>query len=217
MSKLYDGGHRQLQDEFGTRGLADTVEGVTVKTGVDAADRAFIHSRDMFFLSTVNHQGQPTVSYKGGDPGFVRVVDEKTLIFPSYDGNGMFLSLGNIERNGNVGILFIDFEKPHRLRLHGKAKLSRDDGHMSQYKEPDLVVVVTVGEIFRNCPRYIHQYKKLARSEYVPRAACETPMPDWKRLDAIQKALPPKDQGKAGRHGGTLTMDELAAREQRHD
>ena len=73
----------------------------------------------MFFLSTIDPAGRPTVSYKGGDPGFVRVLDRTTVAFPCYDGNGMFFSMGNLLGNVQVGLLFINFEKPHRLRLQG--------------------------------------------------------------------------------------------------
>src|SRR5690606_3046802 len=83
---------------------------------------AFIEARDFFFLSTVDPNGRPTVSYKGGAPGFVSVRDN-TLVFPCYDGNGMFLSVGNIEGNPNVGLLFMDFQTPRRLRVQGTARI----------------------------------------------------------------------------------------------
>jgi uncharacterized protein YecE (DUF72 family) len=67
----------------------------------------------------VDGSGQPTCSYRGGDPGFVKVVEPGTIAFPSYDGNGMFLSMGNIRATAKVGLLFIDFETPHRLRVQG--------------------------------------------------------------------------------------------------
>jgi hypothetical protein len=78
-----------------------------------------------FFLSTIDHQSRPTVSYKGDDSGFVRVVDSKVVVFPCYDGNGMFYSMGNLLGNPQVGMLFIDFEKPHRLRLSRLPRRSR--------------------------------------------------------------------------------------------
>ena len=217
MSRLYGDTHRQLQDEFNTRKLADTVEGIILKNEVDDGDKKYIESRDMFFLATVDHNGRPTVSYKGGDPGFVKVIDSRTILFPSYDGNGMFLSMGNISQSSQIGMLFIDFEKPHRLRLQGIAALSREPDHMRHYKEADFVVKVTVSDIFRNCPRYIHRYKKVDPSEFVPREECETPIPDWKRLDVMQPILPDRDQGKAEQTGGTLTINELQAREKRSD
>jgi predicted pyridoxine 5'-phosphate oxidase superfamily flavin-nucleotide-binding protein len=152
----------------------------------------------MFFLSTVDADGFPTVSYKGGAPGFVRVLDEKTIAFPSYDGNGMFMSLGNMRANSGIGMLFIDFENPHRLRLHGTASVSREDELLADYHEAQLIVRVTVRNMFINCPRYIHRMKKIEQSEYVPRPGREAPVPEWKTLDVVQDVLPESDKQKIG-------------------
>ena len=217
MSRLYSDHHRALQDEFETRKLADMVENAIATTELLDEHTAFIQSRDMFFLSTIDEQGRPTVSYKGGDPGFVKVIDPKTLVFPSYDGNGMFMSLGNINGNRKIGMLFIDFEQPHRLRLQGDASIQKDDPLLEDYKEADAIVRITVGDVWKNCPRYVHHYQKADASRFVPRAASETPLPDWKRLDKIQPILPSKDHGKADKYGGTLTMEELKALEKRDD
>jgi predicted pyridoxine 5'-phosphate oxidase superfamily flavin-nucleotide-binding protein len=138
MSRLYGPVHRSLQDRFDTRRLADNVEARIVLTEIPAEHKAFIESRDMFFLSTIDHQGRPTVSYKGGDPGFVRVLDGKTVAFPCYDGNGMFYSMGNLLGNGQVGMLFINFEKPHRLRLQGIASVDDNDPLLAEYAEAQL-------------------------------------------------------------------------------
>jgi predicted pyridoxine 5'-phosphate oxidase superfamily flavin-nucleotide-binding protein len=143
-----------------SRRLADNVDARVVLTEISPEHKAFIESRDMFFLSTVDHQGRPTVSYKGGDPGFVRIIDSKTIVFPSYDGNGMFYSMGNLIGNQQIGMLFINFEKPHRLRLQGIASIAHDDPLMSEYAEAQLIVRVSVTELFRNCRRYVHQYKQ---------------------------------------------------------
>ena len=86
----------------------------------DDDDRAFIESRDMFFLATADEHGMPQCSYKGGEPGFVRVVDEHTLAFPSYDGNGMYLSLGNLAREP------AGRDPVHRLREAEAAAGERD-------------------------------------------------------------------------------------------
>ncbi len=217
MSEIYDENHLKLQTEFETDKLAAAVENIIVHDEVMDDDKAFIESRDMFFLSTIDTGGKPTVSYKGGDPGFIRVVDNKTLAFPSYDGNGMFLSMGNISGNGSVGILFIDFENPHRLRLQGEASVDKNDPLMSEYEEADMIVRVNVSKIWKNCPRYIHKYVKEAASAFVPRTDCDTPMPDWKKLDKIQPILPSKDQGKAEEQGGTISIEELMAIEARDD
>ncbi len=208
MSRLYGDNHRALQEQFETRRLADVIEKVAMETEVVGPHKDFIESRDMFFLSTVDHKGRPTVSYKGGDPGFVKVVDDTTVVFPSYDGNGMFLSMGNIKGNSNIGMLFISFEVPHRLRLQGEATLHDDDPAMDLYKEADLLVRVKVSEIFVNCPRYVHKYQKVDPSKYVPRTECATPLAGWKHIDEIQEVLPTRDQGRAEKEGGIITSEE---------
>jgi uncharacterized protein len=208
MSKLYNEAHRALQDEFGTRRMADRIEALGCYSVVGENEKAFIESRDMFFLATVDADGCPTVSYKGGDPGFVRVLDESTIIFPSYDGNGMYLSMGNIDSRGEVGLLFMDFEKPNRLRLQGKAGLSRDPALLAHFKEAELVVRVAVRAVFVNCPRYVHRYEKVAPSRYVPRAACETPVATWKRVEEIQDVLPERDAAKVAAAGDRLLTSE---------
>jgi uncharacterized protein len=212
MDTFYSGDQRALQDRFQTGKMADLLEQVIVHSEVQEAERAFIESRDMFFLATVAADGQPTCSYKGGDPGFVRVVGPATLAFPSYDGNGMFLSMGNIRATARVGLLFIDFETPHRLRVQGAASVDEQDLLLADYPGADLVVRVAVSRIFVNCSRYVHKYQRVRASRYVPRAECETPFAEWKRIDVVQAALPPRDTGKAEKAGGTITVEEYEAR-----
>ncbi len=208
---LYGNDHREVQETFETRSLAD-VMARNVHAQLSEAEQAFIESRDMMFVGSVDHRGQPTVSYKGGDPGFVRVVDPGTLAFPSYDGNGMYLTLGNIKGDARVALLFIDFERPKRLRVHGEAILALDDPLLTAYKDADLIVRIKVTEIFPNCPRYIHKYSKLEPSSYVPRQDCETPVPDWKRLDDVQDALRPRDRDKVETLGGAISRAEYEAK-----
>jgi uncharacterized protein len=208
MSRLYGPLHRSLQDRFETRRLADNTEARIVLTEIPPEHKAFIESRDMFFLSTIDHRGRPAVSYKGGDPGFIRILDNKTVAFPCYDGNGMFYSMGNLLGNRHVGMLFINFEKPHRLRLQGIASVNDDDPLLGEYAEAQLIVRVTVTEIFRNCPRYVHHYKKIEPSKFVPRATGETPIAPWKRVDDIQAALPARDRDRVEREGGLVSRAE---------
>ncbi len=197
MSGIYGNAHRELQDAFGTRPLADRLEEVIVRGEFDEETKAFIESRDMFFLSTIDHTGRPTVSYKGGDAGFVRVVDATTLAFPSYDGNGMFMSMGNIAQQGKVGMLFIAFDKPHRIRVHGEATVHRDDPLLAEYKEAELIVRVKLTDLWQNCPRYIHRQTKEGASRYVPRANAETPLAGWKQTDLVQDVISEKDAQRA--------------------
>ena len=103
---MYHEESRKLQDQFDTRRLADRLVERLLRSTFTDEDRAFIEGQQMFFLATTDAEGFPDCSYKGGDPGFVRVLDERTLVFPSYDGNGMFKSLGNIRAHPAVGLLF---------------------------------------------------------------------------------------------------------------
>lgn len=207
MSRLYGDNHRALQMAFDTRALADRIEAIAVKPEVDELAQGFIQSRDMFFLSTIDQNGRPTVSYKGGTPGFVRVVDNNTLLFPSYDGNGMYLSMGNISGNPEIGMLFIDFEKPFRLRLQGRAELIVSGSELELFKEAEMVVKVSVHETWMNCPRYIHRYQKLEASRYAPGVESETPFCEWKRIDGLQDVVRPSERQKAA-DLGTTTIDE---------
>ena len=193
MIQLYHDGARELQDRFDTRRLADRLEDVKVHDAITPDDRAFIERMDMFFLATADAQGRPQCSYKGGDPGFVRVLDERTLAFPNYDGNGMYLSLGNTLANPEVGLLFVCFERRRRLRLQGTASIDAGDELLASWPEAQFVVRVHAREVFPNCPRYIHRYELVERSRFVPRAAQVTPVPDWKRTDWAADVLPEGD------------------------
>ena len=201
MSRLYGAPHRALQDRFQTRALADRIEAAAAATVIEAQTRAFIESRDLFFLSSIDPDGRPTVSYKGGAPGFVRVLDDTTLAFPNYDGNGMYLSMGNAQSNPEIGLLFIDFETPHRLRVQGRASVSADDPLIGEWPGADLLVRVAVDDLWQNCPRYIHRYQRVAASPYVPMADAEAPLAGWKRIDGLQDVLSDADQRRAEDEG----------------
>lgn len=192
MSKdeMYHRGSRQLQDQFDSRRIADRLQQVTVHTSFTEDDRLFIESCSMFFLATADEQGRPDCSYKGGMPGFVRVQDERTLAFPDYDGNGMFRSLGNMLVNPQVGLLFVNFEQPDRLRLNGVASLHYDDVLLSEYPGAQVLVRVVVECIFPNCPRYIHKMHLIECSIHAPRPDHTPPEPDWKRMTEFRDALP---------------------------
>jgi uncharacterized protein len=190
---VYHDGHRSWQDRFDTRRLADRIEERIVHHAIDDDDRAFIEARDMFFLATADGTGTPQCSYKGGEPGFVRVLDQHTIAFPSFDGNGMYLSLGNVLANPRVGLLFLDFEGQRRLRLNGVASIQVDDPLLHEYPRAQCVVRVRATEVFPNCPRYIHKLELVERSRFTPRADCEPPVPEWKRREWARDVLPADD------------------------
>jgi predicted pyridoxine 5'-phosphate oxidase superfamily flavin-nucleotide-binding protein len=197
MSDIYHDGNRRLQDRFDTRRLADRIEERNVHDTISASDREFIERMDMFFLATADEQGRTNCSYKGGDPGFVRVIDEHTVAFPNYDGNGMYLSMGNVLANPNVGMLFIDFERQRRMRLNGIATIDERDELMAEYPEAQFIVRVRAREVFPNCPRYIHKLQLVERSKFVPHEGCDTPVPDWKRTEKYADVLPRRDPARA--------------------
>lgn len=201
MSAAYHDGSRRLQDRFDTRRLADRLEQRFMAGPVIAAgDRELIERLPMFFLATADADGHPQCSYKGGDPGFVRVLDERTVAFPNYDGNGMYLSLGNVLGNPHVGMLFIDFfaARPTRLRVNGIASIDGRDELLESYPGAQLVVRVRATQVFPNCPRYIHRLALVEPSRFVPRAGHETPIPDWKRSGWACDVLPADDPARRG-------------------
>jgi predicted pyridoxine 5'-phosphate oxidase superfamily flavin-nucleotide-binding protein len=185
----YHEGSRRLQDRFDTRRLADRIDDRIVRAALDDDDRAFVEGCDMFFIATADEDGRPQCSYKGGDPGFVRVLDEQTIAFPVYDGNGMYLTAGNALVNPHVGLLFIDFERRRRMRLNGVASVADDDPLLADYPEAQLVVRVRATEVFPNCPRYIHEYRLVQRSRFVPKDECKTPVPAWKTREWARDVL----------------------------
>jgi uncharacterized protein len=205
MSELYGESHRAFQSQHDTRRLADRLESL-VRREFDANDRAFIEGATFFFLSTMDEWGRPTVSYKGGPPGFVHLVGSSDLVFPAYDGNGMFLSLGNIASTAQIGLLFIDFESPRRLRVQGVARVTANEG-------PDHVpgalylVRITASHIFVNCGRYIHKLSQRKLSPHVPDEHGDQPFPAWKRIDVIADSLPDRDKPRVMASGGPIAID----------
>jgi uncharacterized protein len=193
VTDLFNDDHRYWQDKFDSRRIANRIDELLVSETIDAHAKAFIESRDMFFLATCDAEGHPQCSYKGGERGFVRVVDDRTLAFPVYDGNGMFLSLGNIRQQAHVGLLFVDFEQPNRLRLNGVARIDEDDPLVATFPGATLVVRVTATAVFPNCNRYIHRMHLVERSPFVPHAHVDPPIPDWKRMQWAQEHLPEGD------------------------
>jgi predicted pyridoxine 5'-phosphate oxidase superfamily flavin-nucleotide-binding protein len=189
---MYHEGSRRMQDRYATRKLADRLVEVLARNQFTDEDRAYIESRPLFFLATADAHGRPDCSYKGGAPGFVRVVAPDTLVFPDYDGNGMYKSLGNVLVNPAVGLLFIDFESPRRLRVNGRASVSADDPLLPEFVGAKLMVRVQAEAIFPNCPRYIHKATIVETSIYTPCEGKQPPVPGWKKQPAFREVLPPE-------------------------
>ena len=207
---FYTDEQRTLQDQFESRPLADRLEMAIVVEELDDNHTKFITSRDFFYLATVNAHGEPTVSYKGGGLGLVSAVDSKTLAFPIYDGNGMFLSAGNMSDTGKIG-MFIDMETPQRVRVQGDASIDRNDQLMASYPGALLICRVAVTSVFINCARYIHKHTRVETSRYVPDVNGDQPVASWKRIDGLQDVLPASDLAQVADAGGVITDREYGA------
>lgn len=188
---FYHAGHRALQDQFGSRALADRLLGLK-REAFTEDDRAFIEGAAFFFLATADAGGRPDCSFKGGMPGFVQVTGPGELAFPDYDGNGMFRSLGNIAANPHVALLFIAMDgTPKRLRVNGEATIARDDPLLGQTVGAQMIVRVSAHAIFPNCPRYIPDLAAGEPARHAPRPGVETPEAEWKSFEAFADVVPP--------------------------
>ncbi|WP_309606886.1 pyridoxamine 5'-phosphate oxidase family protein [Phenylobacterium sp.] len=190
---MYHEGNRRLQDAFGSRGLADRLDERLRRDRFNDDDATFIASLGFFFLATADADGRPDCSFKGGPAGFARVVAPDLLVFPDYDGNGMFKSLGNLAVNPNVGLLFLAFgEAPKRLRVNGRAEVVGDDPMMARIPGAQLLVKVTPVDIFPNCPRYLPNLQQIEPSAYLPQPDAPPLEPKWKSFEIFADVVPPR-------------------------
>lgn len=194
--EMFSEGSRELQDRYGARKVADMITQVTDVTNFDDDKfgyRAFIEDASYFFLATST--GEHTdCSYKGGPKGFVRIIAPDKLIFPDYDGNRMYKSLGNIVDNPNIGMLFMRFDSEEgnrylRVRINGVAKVHDEHPALADYPGAKRIVEVETKHIYLNCPRYIPNMKLVEESPYIPEAGKEAPTPPWKMKPGIKEAL----------------------------
>ena len=185
--------NRDLQNRFSSRALADRLLERLHRSAFTDGDQVFIESVEFFFFATADAEGRPDCSFKGGAPGFVRVVHPGLVVWPDYDGNGMFKCLGNVLVNPHVGLLFIRLgEAPKRLRVNGTAELSFDDPLFGAFEGAQALVRLTPVDIVPNRPRYVPDLAGGKASRFIPRAN-DAPVepgrkdsPDWKDL------LPPR-------------------------
>jgi uncharacterized protein len=199
-SDFFHEGMRLVQSRMDTTRLADRLEELKTHDTLDERDRAFIESASMVFIATADADGRPDCSYKGGNPGFIRVVDDTTLAIPSYDGNGQYRTVGNIEQNPSVGLLFVDFIGKTRLRANGTARVvaSGDDASLvASFVGAEMVIVFTLQYAFGNCPRYINGPAANMISEFAPREGHTPPQPEWKTREAYRHVLPQPNQSNA--------------------
>jgi predicted pyridoxine 5'-phosphate oxidase superfamily flavin-nucleotide-binding protein len=190
---MYHSGNREIQASFGSTALADRLVDRLHHVALTEDDKVFVEGVEYFFLASATPEGLPDCSFKGGPPGFVRVVAPDLLVFPDYDGNGMFKSLGNIRANPHVGLLFLRMgEAPKRLRVNGTAVVSFEDPLLATFEGAQGLVRVTPTDIFPNCPRYVPDPANGVASPYVPTAEHARVEPKWKSFDMFKDVVPPR-------------------------
>ena len=192
---MFHDGNRALQDRYKGRAVADKIVEMVESDSFNDDFKAFIESVPFFFLATSAH-GNTDCSFKGGAPGFVKVTGPNTLVFPDYDGNRMYKSLGNIVENPNVGLLFLKFGAEEgqgalflRIRVNGKAVLHDEHPMLAQYPGAERIVEVTAEHIYANCPRYVPEMKEVAPSRHIPEVDRDQPTPEWKKIPPIAEIL----------------------------
>ena len=188
-ASMFHDGHRELQDKFDGRRMADALEKHRRFSEFREQDVSFIENAEFFFIATAHGQSVDC-SFRGGAPGFVQVTGPTCLEWSDFDGNSMYRSLGNALKSSRVGLLFIEFgAQPKRLRVNGVCRLL--DGPTAKgYK---MTIQVNADEIFPNCPRYIPDLTTTAASPFVPDGNGTSAKPDWKNADDLREALPEND------------------------
>ncbi|HSK40958.1 MAG TPA: pyridoxamine 5'-phosphate oxidase family protein [Arenibaculum sp.] len=188
---FYHEGSRALQDRFDSRRIADRLFETRRHETFTLADREIIEKASFFFLATADASGWPDCSIKAGMPGFVGMVAPNALVFPDYDGNGMFRSLGNMAVNPHVGLLFLETSGERRkLRINGIASVTDADGLLASLPGAKLAVRVTATDIFPNCPRYVPTLDVVEPSVYAPRRGHRPPEPAWKSKPDLKDFVP---------------------------
>lgn len=193
---FYHDDMRALQDRYEGRKVADRLEQHRMHTVFTDDDRAMIEAAPFFFLATAA-EGSVDCSFKGGEPGFVRVTGDSELAWPDYDGNRMYRSLGNIRQSSRVGLLFIAFDgrqfdgpdfnaRAARMRVNGNATIDESPEALADLPGAKRLIRVAVDHIFPNCPRYIPTMEMVERSEYAPRPGHQPPEPEWKSRPMVK-------------------------------
>jgi predicted pyridoxine 5'-phosphate oxidase superfamily flavin-nucleotide-binding protein len=143
-----------MQERAGTAALGLKVL-AAIESELTPELAAFIAARELLFLATADADGHCDAGVRAGPPGFIRVLDPRTLVFPDFPGNGSFMSLGNLLVNPHIGLLLIDFDRRRRVRINGKARVSEAPELRAHFPGAQRVVQVEVEEVFSNCPSYL--------------------------------------------------------------
>ena len=164
---------KAVQAAKGSRDNYAKVERRGWRTRVTPDLAEFLAGLDMFYLGTASAEGQPYIQYRGGSPGFLKVLEEKTLAFADFGGNRQYLTLGNLSENPRAFIFLMDYANQRRVKLWGTARVVEDDaGLLDRLRGPDYpgkverAIVFTVEAWDINCPQHIH--KRFSQREVQP-------------------------------------------------
>jgi predicted pyridoxine 5'-phosphate oxidase superfamily flavin-nucleotide-binding protein len=156
---------KKIQARKGSRRIYERVESKgSWQTAVTPELKEFIEEQRSVFLATASKDGQPTIQHRGGPPGFLRVVDEKTLAFVDYVGNRQYITLGNLSENPKANLLLIDYAHRKRIKIWGTAVVVEGDEKQiaalmpAGYRaRPEQVIRFSVEAWDLNCPQHIPQ------------------------------------------------------------
>lgn len=155
---------KAIQERRGSRAAYARMEANGAwRDRVDPELAAFIAERDSFVIATASAQGQPYVQHRGGPPGFLRVLDERTLGFADYRGNRQYITVGNLADNDRAVMLLIDYASRRRVKIWGRARVVEDPDVVARlmppsYKAtPEQAILFEIDAWDANCPKHIPQ------------------------------------------------------------
>ncbi len=147
--EVYGNCRRYLQERIfvGNRQASPADQKATISAKLSASEQQQISSADTFFIATDNPERGADVSHKGGNPGFVRILDPRRIAFPDYNGNSMFNTLGNVTVNPHCGLLFIDFDSGRTLQLTGRASIDWSPERVRTFPGAERVIDFEIAQI----------------------------------------------------------------------
>lgn len=162
-------GEHRLQQAYGSTERAERFYRDQVLDHLNARMREFVARQEMAFVASSDAHGECDASFRAGPPGFLHVIDERTLAYPEYRGNGVMASLGNISENGHVGLLLVDFVHDLiGLHVNGRARIVSDAAlrpaapglplETAPGRRAEHWVLVDIEEAYLHCAKHIPRF-----------------------------------------------------------
>ena len=186
---------REVQQMLATADMATRIADTRLRRTIEGEDEALVREARFFFLATRAPDGTLDASIKCGPVGFVTVDGPSRIVFPDYDGNGMFRSLGNIRATADVALLFVELSgRKRKLRVQGRGhvEVCAPAQHLPATAGDQARVCVTVTRVFPNCPRYLPSMEWAGDCDHVSALGREPLEPDWKRKPDLAPWVAPR-------------------------